>query len=250
MSEILYQLNDVDYSYAISKKQFTKALQGVNLAIGKGEALTVVGPSGCGKSTLLALLSGLILPTGGEILFEGERLSGINRRAMLILQDYGLFPWKTVAENVALGLILNRKENNLTKREITAKVENILELLNISNEKDKFPTQLSGGQRQRVAIGRALVMEPEVLLMDEPFAALDAVTKAGLKDLIKDICRSRGLTLVFVTHNIEEAAAMGDRVVVFGREPGIIREIIDGNMDNLQERIKSALGIGGADYEK
>lgn len=250
MSEILYHLNDVDYSYAVGNKHFTKALQGVNLTIVKGEAVTVVGPSGCGKSTLLSLLAGLIMPTGGEVLFDGERLGGINRRAMLILQDYGLFPWKTVAENVALGLILNRKENRLSKAEIGAKVDNILELLNIAGEKDKFPTQLSGGQRQRVAIGRALVMEPEVLLMDEPFAALDAVTKAGLKDLIKDICRSRGLTLVFVTHNIEEAAVMGDKVVVFGKEPGIIREIIDGTAENLPERIKNALGIGGADYEK
>lgn len=250
LSEILYQLNDVYYNYALSRKQFTKALQGVNLTICKGEAVTVVGPSGCGKSTLLALLSGLTMPTAGEILFEGKRLNGINRQAMLILQDYGLFPWKTVAENVALGLHLNRRENRLTKQEITDKTDNILEQLNIAGERDKFPTQLSGGQRQRVAIARALVMEPEVLLMDEPFAALDAVTKASLKDLIKEVCRRRSLTLVFVTHNIEEAADMGDRVVVFGREPGIIREIIDGKTESLVPRIKSALGIGGADDEK
>lgn len=250
MSEILYQLNDVYYNYALSRKQFTKALQGVNLTIAKGEAVTVVGPSGCGKSTLLSLLSGLTAPTAGEILFEGKPLNRINRKAMLILQDYGLFPWKTVAENVALGLLLNRKENKLTKQEITEKTDNILEQLNIAGERDKFPTQLSGGQRQRVAIARALVMEPEVLLMDEPFAALDAVTKAGLKDLIKEICRRRGLTLVFVTHNIEEAAAMGDRVVVFGREPGIISEIIDSKGENVVPKIKSALGIGGEDDEK
>ena len=115
MSEILYQLNDVYYNYALSRKQFTKALQGVNLTIAKGEAVTVVGPSGCGKSTLLSLLSGLTAPTAGEILFEGKPLNRINRKDMLILQDYGLFPWKTVAENVAVGLLLNRKENKLTK---------------------------------------------------------------------------------------------------------------------------------------
>lgn len=250
MSEILYQLNDVYYNYALSRKQFTKALQGVNLTIAKGEAVTVVGPSGCGKSTLLSLLSGLTAPTAGEILFEGKPLNRINRKDMLILQDYGLFPWKTVAENVALGLLLNRKENKLTKQEITEKTNNILEQLNIAGERDKFPTQLSGGQRQRVAIARALVMEPEVLLMDEPLAALDAVTKAGLKDLIKEVCRRRGLTLVFVTHNIEEAATMGDRVVVFGREPGIISEIIDSKGENVVPKIKSALGIGGEDDEK
>lgn len=250
LAEILYQLNEVDYCYNLGKKKFTRALQGINLTISRGDAVTVVGPSGCGKSTLLSLLSGLIMPTNGEILFDGKQMQGINRQAMLILQDYGLFPWKTVAENVALGLLLNRRENQLTKVEIAEKTANILEQLNIAGERNKFPTQLSGGQRQRVAIARALVMEPEVLLMDEPFAALDAITKASLKSLIKDICRRRSLTLVFVTHNIEEAAAMGDRVVVFGKEPGIIREVIDGKTENLQQRIKTALGIGGVDYEK
>ena len=166
MVKALYELHNVSYDYPITKGVFTNALDNVNLKIMQGEAVTVVGPSGCGKSTLLYLLSGLNKPTSGEVIFEGEKLTGLNRKAVLILQDYGLFPWKTVAENVGLGLVLNRRENGLSKPEIKARTEEILRLLKIDNEAKKFPTQLSGGQRQRVAIARALIMNPDVLLMN------------------------------------------------------------------------------------
>ena len=250
MSNFIYQVNNVSYDYIIDKNRSNNALKDICLDIHKGEAVTVVGPSGCGKSTLLYLLSGLMMPKSGQILFENNPLTTINRKAVLILQDYGLFPWKSVADNIALGLIINKKENKLSKSEIYAKVDEILELLNIIEHRDKYPTQLSGGQKQRVAIGRALIMEPEVLLMDEPFAALDAVTKDNLKNLIQSICKKRNLTLLFVTHNIEEAVALGDRVVVFGQEPGVIKEVFSSDTENLTEQIYSALGIGGADDEK
>ena len=244
MVKTLYRLHNVSYDYPIAKGFFTHALDNVNLEIMQGEALTVVGPSGCGKSTLLYLLAGINSPCQGKIFFEGERLEDLNRKAVLILQDYGLFPWKTVAENVSLGLILNKKENGLSKAEIKSKTDEILALLNIAAEAEKFPTQLSGGQRQRVAIARALIMDPDVLLMDEPFSALDAVTKENLKNLIQSICRKRNLTLVFVTHNIDEAVKLGDRIVVFGREQGVIKEIIKGGAD-AYEKVEKALGIGG-----
>ena len=255
MVKALYELHNVSYDYPIAKGVFTHALDNVNLEIMQGEAVTVVGPSGCGKSTLLYLLSGLNKPTSGEVIFEGKKLAGLNRKAVLILQDYGLFPWKTVAENVGLGLVLNRRENGLSKPEIKARTEEILRLLKIDNEAKKFPTQLSGGQRQRVAIARALIMNPDVLLMDEPFSALDAVTKESLKNLIIDVCQKENLTLVFVTHNIEEAVSLGNRIVVFGNEPGVVKEVIESNFDgnanftDLYQKVEKALGIGGGCHE-
>ncbi|MGI5825048.1 MAG: ABC transporter ATP-binding protein [Bacillota bacterium] len=249
MFDTLYRLNNVSYDYPIGKRVFTHALDHIDLTVKKGEAVTVVGPSGCGKSTLLYLLSGLQQPTEGEIYFEGKPLKELNRKAVLILQDYGLFPWKTVAENISLGLILNQKENRLKAKAIQEKTAEILKILKIEKQADKFPTQLSGGQRQRVAIGRALIMNPEVLLMDEPFAALDAVTKENLKNLIQDICRKHNLTLVFVTHNIEEAFKLGSKIIVFGQEPGRIKEIIDKSEPDAYNKIEKALGIGGADNE-
>lgn len=250
MNNTIYQINNVSYDYTTDKKQCNKALKNISLNIERGESVTVVGPSGCGKSTLLYLLSGLIMPKSGQILFENNPLTSINRKAVLILQDYGLFPWKTVAENIALGLTVNKKENRLSKSDIESKVDEISELLNIKEHKNKFPTQLSGGQKQRVAIGRALVMEPDVLLMDEPFAALDAITKESLKNLIQSICQKRNLTLVFVTHNIEEAISLGDKIVTFGREPGVIAKVFSSDTENLSKQIYSALGIGGTSNEK
>lgn len=245
MNNVLYTLNQVSYNYQLENNIYIKALNNINFSIKKGEAITIVGPSGCGKSTLLYLLSGLYKPTSGEITFEGKTLNTLNRKAVLILQDYGLFPWKTVEDNISIGLILNQKENGLSRKQIKEKTDEILRLLNIKEQAKKFPTQLSGGQRQRVAIGRALVMNPEVLLMDEPFSALDAVTKESLKNLIQNICKKRNLTLVFVTHNIEEAVKLGDKIIVFGKEPGIISSIIENTNPNTYHKVEKALGIGG-----
>lgn len=245
MNNVLYTLNQVSYNYQLENNIYIKALNNINFSIKKGEAITIVGPSGCGKSTLLYLLSGLYKPTSGEITFEGKTLNTLNRKAVLILQDYGLFPWKTVEDNISIGLILNQKENGLSRKQIKEKTDEILRLLNIKEQAKKFPTQLSGGQRQRVAIGRALVMNPEVLLMDEPFSALDAVTKESLKNLIQNICKKRNLTLVFVTHNIEEAVKLGNRIIVFGKEPGIITSIIENTNPNTYHKVEKALGIGG-----
>jgi NitT/TauT family transport system ATP-binding protein len=245
LNNVLYTLNQVSYNYQLENNIYIKALNNINFSIKKGEAITIVGPSGCGKSTLLYLLSGLYKPTSGEITFEGKTLNTLNRKAVLILQDYGLFPWKTVEDNISIGLILNQKENGLSRKQIKEKTDEILRLLNIKEQAKKFPTQLSGGQRQRVAIGRALVMNPEVLLMDEPFSALDAVTKESLKNLIQNICKKRNLTLVFVTHNIEEAVKLGNRIIVFGKEPGIITSIIENTNPNTYHKVEKALGIGG-----
>lgn len=245
MNNVLYTLNQVSYNYQLENNIYINALNNISFSIKKGEAITIVGPSGCGKSTLLYLLSGLYKPTSGEITFEGKTLNTLNRKAVLILQDYGLFPWKTVEDNISIGLTLNQKESGLSKKQIKEKTYKILELLNIKEQAKKFPTQLSGGQRQRVAIGRALVMNPEVLLMDEPFSALDAVTKESLKNLIQNICKKRNLTLVFVTHNIEEAVKLGDKIIVFGQEPGIITSIIENTNPNTYQKVEKSLGIGG-----
>ncbi len=249
MTEVLYELRQVSYHYPSEEQTEHDALNRVDLTIYRGEALSVVGPSGCGKSTLLYLLAGLRQPTAGVVFFEGKPLCGLNRKAVLILQDYGLFPWKTVLENVSLGLLLNRKENKLSLREIQQRAENMLNLLGITEQKAKFPTQLSGGQRQRVAIARALIMDPEVLLMDEPFAALDAVTKENLKNLLREICRKRAITLVFVTHNIEEAIKIGERILVFGPNPDRRICVFEQMQPRLYQHIEIALGIGGTEDE-
>lgn len=249
MTDVLYELSQVSYHYPSENQTGHEALNQLDLTIYRGESLTVVGPSGCGKSTLLYLLAGLRQPTSGTISFEGNPLNGLNRKAVLILQDYGLFPWKTVLENVSLGLLLNHKENGLSPQKIQQRAENMLALLGIAEQKTKFPTQLSGGQRQRVAIARALIMNPEVLLMDEPFAALDAVTKENLKNLLREICRKRNITLVFVTHNIEEAIKIGERILVFEPSSDGQTHMFDQTQTRLYQHIEAALGIGGAEDE-
>ena len=250
----LYQLNRVGLVYPGEAGQTSCALQEVCLSIERGECWTIVGPSGSGKSSLLYLLAGLRQPTSGEILFAGQPLQGVPAKVAVILQDYGLFPWKTVYQNVALGLQLQKKEDKAT---IKTKVERVLTQLGIMEQSKKFPTQLSGGQKQRVAIARALVMEPEVLLMDEPFAALDALTKEGLEQLLLDICQKQRLTLVFVTHNMEEAIILGQKILVFGQTPGVVSAIIENpeyqktavaakhqqGFYQVYERLREALGM-------
>jgi NitT/TauT family transport system ATP-binding protein len=201
------------------------------------KAWCVVGPSGCGKSTLLYLLAGLQHPSQGEIRVFGQPLTRPRPRTGLILQDYGLLPWATVAQNAALGLRVRRlygpdgrhapEGERLPKDEVAHRVDAWLARLGISDLRDQYPAQISGGQRQRTAIARTLTMKPDILLMDEPFSSLDTLTREDLERLTLELRAETGLTTVVVTHNIEEAVYLGQRLLVLRRPPHREAVIID-----------------------
>jgi ABC-type nitrate/sulfonate/bicarbonate transport system ATPase subunit len=194
------------------------------LEISRGETWAILGPSGCGKTTLLYLLAGLRFPTKGSIEIDGEHLTRPRPHNGLILQDYGLLPWSTVRENVKLGLRLRKfYGEDGTHAPVNFQPKNSvsywLERLGIDDVADKYPSQLSGGQRQRTAIARTLVLEPDLLLMDEPFSSLDAVTREDLQNLTLSLCAEQGLTLVVVTHAIEEAVVLGRKILLLDAAP-------------------------------
>jgi NitT/TauT family transport system ATP-binding protein len=198
--------------------------QDFSLRILHGETWAILGPSGCGKTTLLYLLAGLRQPTSGEIAIAGEVLTRPRPRSGLILQDFGLLPWSTVRENVELGLQVRRFYGEDGKHapidfQPGNNVSYWLERLGIAEVAEKFPSQISGGQRQRTAIARTLALEPDLLLMDEPFSSLDAVTRSDLQNLTLSLCAEQNLTLVIVTHAIEEAASLGEKILLLGDVP-------------------------------
>lgn len=197
--------------------------EGLSFEVFPGIPLSVIGPSGCGKTTLLYLLSGLKKPERGEIHFRGERLNSHQREIALVLQHYGLLPWKTVFQNASLGL----KIRGVSKKETKGIVLPILQELAIDHLLDRFPNQLSGGEKQRVAIARALALRPSLLLLDEPFSSLDAFTREHLQNLILSICCQKKLALVHVTHSIEEAVFLGEKALVMN-EGGYDLLSIDG----------------------
>ncbi|MFI7354467.1 ABC transporter ATP-binding protein [Streptomyces avidinii] len=187
-------------------------LDGVDLTVGEGEVLTVVGPSGCGKSTLLRTLAGLLAPLGGTVEQDGFPVSGPDAARTLVFQDDALLPWRTVRANVELPLAIRGAARAARRR--TA--DEWLERVGLAGHADKFPHQLSGGQRQRVQLARALAARPRAVLMDEPFGALDAQTRAEMQDLLVDVLAGTGATVVFVTHDVDEALFLGDRVALLG----------------------------------
>ncbi len=194
----------------------TAALHPVSLAIPSGALVALLGPSGSGKTTLLRILGGLEFPDTGRVLFDGEDTTGLtvqDRRAGFVFQSYALFRHMTVFENIAYGLRARRKQR-LTEAEITRRVTRLLELIQLPDIAKRYPTQLSGGQRQRVALARALAIEPRMLLLDEPFGALDAKVRKELRQGLRDIHDTTGLTTVFVTHDQDEAMELADLVVV------------------------------------
>jgi NitT/TauT family transport system ATP-binding protein len=213
-------LDSISLSYRTSTKGRLIALDNISLEVKPGEFLCVVGPSGCGKSTLLHLIAGLQPQTSGTVLVDGKPVTGPGTDRILIFQELGLFPWLTVGGNVEFGM----KMKNVPKAERKEKVEQYLRLVHLSKFRDSYIHQLSGGMRQRVALARALATGPDVLLMDEPFAALDAQTRDLLHDELERIWAETGCTIIFVTHNVREAARLGDRVVLLTFRPGRVKE--------------------------
>ena len=203
------------------------AVEDVSLTVEAGEFMVIVGPSGCGKSTILNLLAGLDMPTGGRALMDDRPIEGPAAERGMVFQDYALFPWKTVFENIEFGLRFGPRRNAISAGERRERVRQHIELVNLQGSAEKYPHELSGGMRQRCAIARLLANEPEVLLMDEPFAALDAQTRIILQEELLRIwgeTRPQALrkTVVFITHSIDEAVFLADRVVVMSSHPGRI----------------------------
>ncbi|APM38420.1 ABC transporter ATP-binding protein [Clostridium kluyveri] len=201
------------------------ALDNFNLNIKKGEFITIVGPSGCGKSTFLDILAGLSKPTSGELYIDDKLIEGPDLDRGIIFQGYALFPWRTVEQNIEFGLEIKGIPKN-ERKEISNK---FIKLVGLSNFENRYPHELSGGMKQRVAIARALAYDPDVLLMDEPFAAVDAQTRELLQEELLNIWEETNKTIVFITHSIEEAIFLADRVVVMTPNPGKIKEVIEIN---------------------
>ncbi|HJV70505.1 MAG TPA: ABC transporter ATP-binding protein [Ideonella sp.] len=189
-----------------------------HLAIGHGEFVCVIGPSGCGKTTLLRAAAGFVPATGGAVRRHGRPVTGPSREVAFVFQDYGraLLPWRTVAGNISLAL----EAAGVPKPERPARIERVLATVGLAAHATKFPAQLSGGMQQRVQIARCLAQEPELLMMDEPFGALDAMTRERLQDELARLVREQGLTVMFVTHDLEEAIYLGDRVIALRANPG------------------------------
>jgi len=204
------------------------ALEDVSLDVSAGEFLTLVGPSGSGKTTLLDILAGLSRPSSGTVLVDGVPISGPGRDRAVVFQQYALFPWRTAAANVTFGLE-GRGANSLrlSKRQRSEKASEYLDLVGLTGFEDRYPHELSGGMKQRVAIARSLAYEPDILLMDEPFAALDAQTREQLQGELLRIWKATGKTIVFITHGIEEAVYLGQRVAVLSARPGRLKQIVD-----------------------
>ena len=212
-------LSGVFRSYANSRGSFTPALQNIDLEIEQGEFVCIVGPSGCGKSTLLHLLAGLDRPTTGEITVDGNPVQGPGTDRILLFQELGLFPWLTVRQNVEFGL----KMAGVSRDERRDSARRYLRMVHLSHFEDHYIHQLSGGMKQRVALARSLALRPKILLMDEPFAALDAQTRDMLHDELERIWKETSPTIVFVTHNVREAVRLGDRVLLMSFRPGRIK---------------------------
>jgi len=223
------------------------ALEDITLDVRPGEFLALVGPSGCGKSTLLDLLGGLTAPTSGRILLDGRPIEGPARDRGIVFQQYALFPWRTAAQNVEFGLdIAGLKAKQ--RREIA---RHYLDLVGLTAFADRYPHELSGGMKQRVAIARSLAYDPEVLLMDEPFAALDAQTRETLQGELLRIWRATGKTILFITHGIDEAVVLGQRVAVMTSRPGRIKHVVEipEALRNETEDVRSLPEFGPVRHE-
>lgn len=217
-------IQDVSLTYGVGASA-RQILSNVTLSVARGEFVSIIGPSGCGKTTLLRMIAGLVAPSGGRILCDGQKIKRASRERAVVFQDYGkaLLPWRTVWSNVALPLEGRANSAKDLRREAIE----LLKVMRLEAVADHYPGQLSGGMQQRVQIARSLAQNPKIWLMDEPFGALDAITRQQLQDEVARLAAARNMTVIFITHDLEEAIYLGDRVIALGANPGRIVEQID-----------------------
>lgn len=242
------QLKQIEKSFQKDKNEQLHVLNHIDLTINQGDFVSLLGPSGCGKSTILNLIAGLDVPSSGEVIVNGEPIRKPGNDRVVVFQEAGLFPWMNVLENVTYGL----KLKGFSNKESSDKALEGLRMVHLGNFTKAYPHELSGGMKQRVAIARALVMDPDILLMDEPFAALDEQTRMVLHKELLEIWANTGKTILFITHNIREAVMLSNRIVLMGTRPGRIkkefpvqvalpRDSSDSNLVDLERRILAEL---------
>jgi NitT/TauT family transport system ATP-binding protein len=219
----LLRIHGVSRSFATRRGEPTVALRATDLDVAENDFLTILGPSGCGKSTLLRIVAGLDRPSAGDVLLDGRRIEAPGADRGMVFQSYTLFPWLTVKKNVMFGLEVNGRG----KFEAEQQAKQWLQLIGLEKFADAYPHQLSGGMKQRVAIVRALANQPRILLMDEPFGALDAQTRCRMQAHLLEIWRKIDITIVFITHDLEEAIFLADRILVLSAHPGEVQELIE-----------------------
>jgi NitT/TauT family transport system ATP-binding protein len=230
----MLELDGLAKTYGTGAKA-TQAIRSVSFTVEDGEFVCVVGPSGCGKTTLLKCVAGLLLPTSGEIVLRGKRVTEPPEEMALVFQEYGrsLMPWTSVRNNVLLPL----RHKQLSRNERSRLVVEAIEAVGLTPFIDHYPWQLSGGMQQRVAIARALAYQPSILLMDEPFASVDAQTRGDLEDLVLRVRDEYGITILFVTHDIDESVYLADRVVVLTHSPTEVKEIVQVDLSRPRDQI-------------
>lgn len=237
------QLENVDMTFTTKKGTF-KALNNINLNINEGEFISIIGHSGCGKSTVLNLIAGLLEPTEGLLFCAGREIAGPGPERAVVFQNHSLLPWLTCFENVYLAVervFGSGSDVNETKAQLEARTHAAIALVGLTHSSEKRPNEISGGMKQRVGIARALAMEPKVLLLDEPFGALDALTRANLQDELMKIMAKSGCTAVMVTHDVDEAILLSDRVVMMTNGPSAtIGEILEVNLPRPRARLALA----------
>lgn len=231
------QIKNVSLKYDDGKKLFS-AINDINIDIKDGEIISIIGPSGCGKSTLISLLSGLKFPTSGQILIDNKEIQGTGKDRGVVFQHYSLFPWMNIKKNLTFGI--KQVALNKNKKEIVEVAEEYLEKVGLEEFADKYPSQLSGGMQQRVAIARAFAMDSEILLMDEPFGAVDSKNRAILQDLLLELWNKgeKKKVVVIVTHDIDEAIFLADKVIVMSSNPGSVKEEIKIDFKRPRDREK------------
>ena len=229
MSKI--DIDNLSFSYS-DRRNKVEALIDINLHVEEGECICLLGPSGCGKSTLLSILMGINRDFSGSILMDGKQLDGPGRNRAVVFQHYSLFPWLTARKNVIFGIKQSGKK--YTKQESIKKADEYLAQVGLRGSENKYPSQLSGGMQQRVAIARALALEADILLMDEPFGAIDPKLRAELQELVSGLSKGHNKTVIFVTHDMDEAILIADRIVVM--EPKRIRDLVDVNIKRQRKK--------------
>ena len=239
MKKTIVKVENAGMTFDTKKGKFV-ALRDIDLTIAEGEFVTLIGHSGCGKSTLLNLIAGLTLPTSGNLFCDGREIAGPGPERAVVFQNHSLLPWLTCRDNVLLAVerVFGRKEG---KARLKARAEAALDMVHMDHALDKLPHEISGGMKQRVGIARAFAMEPKILLMDEPFGALDALTRASLQDELNGVMGKTGATVVMVTHDVDEAVLLSDRIVMMTNGPAAtIGEILDVKLPRPRDRLKLA----------